>query len=687
MSNSAVGSAASAASAPSASSSSAPLHLHESKAIWKAHGRKQALTAADVPAAIAKSAAPTVPASSAASSSSSSSSPSASASAVPAVDFVPLIPIDETQFDESVTVTALRVPAKLCGNVVQHFKQLAAPAAASAAAANGATSSGASATPSAAMDGDSAGSAAPSSAWLISRPRISAVIDGPTKDTKIVLLSEWITSPAHLQSVLPPASRSFLDAHPEVTPCLFTFKLGYGYFAQDAALARLLPPGVQVPSGFETVGHIAHLNLSAEQAVHGALIARVILDKNPHLFTVVNKTGAISSEFRVFAMDVLAGVKSCVAEVREHGCSFRFDFSRVYWNSRLSTEHARLIDCFKPRQLIVDMMCGIGPFVVPAARALGVQKGYLGGRAPIYANDLNPDSFASLQDNLARNSKGSAPVSAHNMDGRAFLWEVVRRAQIMRGGAALGEPIAHVAMNLPAIAVEFLDAFVGLYATGEDAAEKEDIDQAALSRVLAAPTPLVHVYCFSKSVTDPLSDLVPRVERALGGRRIPKARWVKDGEGNERKGKRAAAEKKGAAAASVGAPAATAATMDLAENVAASAVASSAAASSSSSSVAASGPEVLPALSLPSASETFVRFVRNVAPNKDMFCVQFRVPLEVLMAKPSWRQQQKDSASDGKAATMADADEATADSLNGKRKVDSSDEQPAKKSREAASDA
>lgn len=42
--------------------------------------------------------------------------------------------------------------------------------------------------------------------------------------------------------------------------------------------------------------------------------------------------------------------------------------SKVYWNSRLETEHKRLVDTFKAGQVVVDVMAGIGPFAVPAAQ-------------------------------------------------------------------------------------------------------------------------------------------------------------------------------------------------------------------------------------------------------------------------------------------------------------------------------
>jgi tRNA (guanine37-N1)-methyltransferase len=56
---------------------------------------------------------------------------------------------------------------------------------------------------------------------------------------------------------------------------------------------------------------------------------QVLLDKNAHLKTVVNKTGNIESEFRVFPMEVIAGIHSTETEVVQHGTRFKLDFAKV----------------------------------------------------------------------------------------------------------------------------------------------------------------------------------------------------------------------------------------------------------------------------------------------------------------------------------------------------------------------
>ena len=82
-------------------------------------------------------------------------------------------------------------------------------------------------------------------------------------------------------------------------------------------------------------------------------------------------------------MVACAGEQNFVTEVNQYGLRFKLDFSKVFWNSRLEFEHKRLVDKYFQRgQVVLDVMAGIGPFAVPAAK----------GGCTVIANDLNPDS-------------------------------------------------------------------------------------------------------------------------------------------------------------------------------------------------------------------------------------------------------------------------------------------------------
>ena len=140
---------------------------------------------------------------------------------------------------------------------------------------------------------------------------------------------------------------------------------------------------------------LAHLNLRDEYLPFKKIIAEVLVDKNPKITTVINKVDDVgnSSEFRTFAYEVLAGPDNMQVELSEGDCTFRFDYSKVYWNSRLQTEHKRLVDSFSPGEVVCDLMAGVGPFAIPAGK-----KGVF-----VWANDLNPDSISSMRDAIERN--------------------------------------------------------------------------------------------------------------------------------------------------------------------------------------------------------------------------------------------------------------------------------------------
>lgn len=264
----------------------------------------------------------------------------------------------------------------------------------------------------------------------------------------------------------------------------------------------------EIPSGFNIVGHVAHLNLRDHSLPYKHLIAQVIIDKNPQIRTVINKVQNVGKEdaFRTFKYEVLAGPDELDVEIREEDCTFRFDYSKVYWNSRLNTEHHRLKELFKEGEAVCDVMAGVGPFAVPAGK----------NRVFVWANDLNPESHRWLVDAIERN-KVSSFVQPFNEDGSTFIRtaaarlfhengshsvELPKKSSKRRQGLpsseagpsppprTLSQPrfFSHYVMNLPASAITFLPSFVGLYS--------QLVPNSSLENHPDLPLPLVHVYTF-----------------------------------------------------------------------------------------------------------------------------------------------------------------------------------------------
>lgn len=275
-----------------------------------------------------------------------------------------------------------------------------------------------------------------------------------------------------------------------------------------------------MPSAFTQVGHVAHLNLRDEYLPYKHLIARVLRDKANSITTVINKTTTVSdaaNPFRTFPYEVLEGEDNLDVVVHEQNCSFAFNYGRVYWNPRLGTEHTRLVDLFKPGEAVCDVMAGVGPFAIPAAK-----KGCF-----VAANDLNPESFAGLTSARRRNKVESFLYDASNDDGAEYIRSAAKflynapplslpdprapkakisRTQQRQNKEVGREPPAqqvltlarprffdHYVMNLPASSLTFLPNFIGLYTS--------------LSPTSPAPgrtefkLPLIHAYTFAKHTT------------------------------------------------------------------------------------------------------------------------------------------------------------------------------------------
>ena len=339
-------------------------------------------------------------------------------------------------------------------------------------------------------------------AHVLRRQRVKSIF--PAEDdagTKIMVLDENI-SPELTE--LPTELREFVLGE-GATVVRHTLKLGYEHLTAAEVLAKLLPAGFEVPSAFEQVGHVAHVNLRDNHGPYKHIIGEVLLDKNsPRIRSVVNKMHEISNEFRVFPMEVIAGESDLNTAVKENGAKFELDYREVYWNSRLEGEHKRILELLSPGDVIADGFAGIGPFAVPAA-----MRG-----CAVYANDLNPKSHEYLVKNVAGNKCGRN-VLTYNLDGRAFVHALLG----LGGDAAAATPatgdakpaadglppalplgyFSRVLMNLPASALTFLDAFVGAF-------DRE---------TWKAPLPMVHCYCFSKAA-DPSADVIAIAEKTMG---------------------------------------------------------------------------------------------------------------------------------------------------------------------------
>ncbi|KAJ1641688.1 hypothetical protein IWQ61_010756, partial [Dispira simplex] len=120
---------------------------------------------------------------------------------------------------------------------------------------------------------------------LLNLPRLRNVIDTKSADSakpqKLILLRRDF----HQVHDLPKEMQQWIVQEGCET-CQYTVKLDYDYWPADDILWAILPESLQAPTSFETVGHIAHMNLREEYLPYRHIIGQVILDKARAITTV-----------------------------------------------------------------------------------------------------------------------------------------------------------------------------------------------------------------------------------------------------------------------------------------------------------------------------------------------------------------------------------------------------------------
>jgi tRNA (guanine37-N1)-methyltransferase len=389
-------------------------------------------------------------------------------------------------------------------------------------------------------------------------------------------------------------------------------EVDWEYWTVEEILSSLLPEGMSegTPTAFTSTGHIAHLNLRDEYLPYRYIIGQIMLEKNRSIRTVVNKLDSIDTQFRFFKMEKLAGAEEYEVTVSESNCTFTFDFRTVYWNSRLHTEHERLVSSFEPYEVVSDVMAGVGPFAIPAAK-----KGVY-----VLANDLNPASYESMLLN-SKNNKVQDKLRCYCEDGRHYIRESIQRCwtqpwngvptteEARKADLAAATPkgraqqrrdrengikkveiqrgpprrlISHFVMNLPGSALEFLDAFPGAYKVIPESEMDSEMKKEGVQ------FPMVHVHCFTKNLDHPHEDICERANQRLGlngdDRLVPPP-------------SPALSETNGSTSAAHDLPSLKNLNIDQ-----------------------------------PATPDLKLHYVRSVAPNKDMYCLSFRLNKRILYA-------------------------------------------------------
>jgi tRNA (guanine37-N1)-methyltransferase len=185
---------------------------------------------------------------------------------------------------------------------------------------------------------------------------------------------------------------------------------------------------------YEVIGDIAVLTEAVNETSE-QLVAHALMERHKNIKVVAKRISPVEGVFRTRKIQIIAGENRTETIHKEHGCSYKIDLEKVYFNPRLAGERNRVTSQLDRtnEEEIIDMFAGVGSFSIQLAK-----------RAPqshVIAIDINPDAIRYLKENIRLN--GVSNIEAVEGDVKEIFGKFRNKAD-------------RIIMNLPKSAYVFL---------------------------------------------------------------------------------------------------------------------------------------------------------------------------------------------------------------------------------------
>ncbi|MBT3583055.1 class I SAM-dependent methyltransferase family protein [Candidatus Woesearchaeota archaeon] len=184
------------------------------------------------------------------------------------------------------------------------------------------------------------------------------------------------------------------------------------------ALKKVIPADKveSINRGFEVVGDIAVLEVPEEIVPLEKSIAWTLKRMKPSINIVAKKANKTNGKYRIRKIKVLVGENRTETIHKESGVKIKTDLNKAYFSARLGTERLRVLKLIKPKENVLVVFAGVGPYPLVIAKHKPLSK--------ITAIEWNPAAVRFFKENLKLNKfenrinivKGDAHIEIPNLN-------------------------------------------------------------------------------------------------------------------------------------------------------------------------------------------------------------------------------------------------------------------------------
>ncbi len=148
-------------------------------------------------------------------------------------------------------------------------------------------------------------------------------------------------------------------------------------------------------TSFDIIGDVAIIEIPRGLGKKQKKIAHALISIHKNVHVVAKKLGSMEGKFRVRPLKIILGESRTETEYKESGCKIKLDVAKVYFSVRLSHERERIAQLIKPKENVLVMFAGVGPFALVAAKK--------NQDANIVGIELNPIAAEYFKQNIRLN--------------------------------------------------------------------------------------------------------------------------------------------------------------------------------------------------------------------------------------------------------------------------------------------